>query len=144
LFDLSLVVSEVREPGGPEGLIRRVGLISGGSFAGERLSGIVLAGSDDWQTVRADGALLIDARATLRTDDGALIGMLYAGMRHGPPAVMAALAAGEAIDPASYYFRVTATFTTSSPEHGWLNRLVAVATGDRRATGPYYRFFEVA
>jgi hypothetical protein len=38
----------------PSGL-RRIGVIQGGSFEGERLSGEVLAGGNDWQTIRSDG-----------------------------------------------------------------------------------------
>jgi Protein of unknown function (DUF3237) len=73
---------------------RRTVPITGGDFEGPRLRGSVLpGGSADWLLLRADGVLELDLRATLRTDDGALISMRSFGLRHGPPDVIAALAA---------------------------------------------------
>jgi hypothetical protein len=51
--------------------------ITGGLFEGERLRGRVLAGGGDWVTARADGTFELDLRATLETDDGALIHMTF-------------------------------------------------------------------
>jgi hypothetical protein len=34
-------------------------------------------------------------------------------------------------------------FETSSDKYGWINRLVAVATGQREASGPTYTIYEV-
>ena len=52
---------------------RRVVPVSGGSFEGSRLRGVVLphAGSD-WLLQRADGTFQQDVRLTLQTDDGVL------------------------------------------------------------------------
>jgi Protein of unknown function (DUF3237) len=47
--------------------------ITGGAFEGPRLRGKVLPGGADWALLRADGALELDLRITLETDDGALI-----------------------------------------------------------------------
>jgi Protein of unknown function (DUF3237). len=63
----------------------------------------------------------MDLRATLRTDDGALISMRSFGLRHGPPDVMAALSRGEAVDPTAYYFRTTPRFETAHPAYLFLN-----------------------
>jgi hypothetical protein len=69
---------------------RRTAPLTGGHFEGPRLRGTVLAdGSADWLLLRADGVLELDLRATLRTDDGALISMKSFGVRHGPPDVIA-------------------------------------------------------
>jgi hypothetical protein len=54
----------------------------------------------DVETLRADGAMRPDVRLVLRTDDGALIFMHYAGVRHGMPEVMARIARGEVVPPA--------------------------------------------
>ena len=48
---------------------RRVGLVQGGSFEGERLSGEVVSGND-WQSVRTDSCIKLDVRLVLRTNDG--------------------------------------------------------------------------
>jgi hypothetical protein len=74
---------------------RRVTPIIGGRIAGPQLAGEVLPGGADWQTVRPDGAALLDARYTLRTTDGALIDVRNRGLRTGPPAILARLARGE-------------------------------------------------
>src|ERR1700757_2608216 len=123
---------------------RRTVPITGGDFDGPWLRGSVLpGGSGDWLLLRADGVLELDLRATLRTDDGALISMRSFGLRHGPPEVMAAIARGETVDPATYYFRTTPRFETAHPAYSFLNSLVAVASGDRRAQGPIYTIHEV-
>lgn len=123
---------------------RRTAPIGGGTFEGPRLRGTVLpGGSADWLLLRGDGVLELDLRATLRTDDGALISMRSFGLRHGPPDVIAAIGRGETVDPATYYFRTTPRFETGHPAYSFLNRLVAVASGDRRPDGPIYTIHEL-
>src|SRR3954464_5074210 len=101
---------------------RRVVRLSGGDFEGPRLRGTLVPGSSaDWLLVRGDGVLELDFRATLRTDEGALISMRSFGLRPGPPEVLAAIGRGEPVDPASYYFRTTARFATSHPKYAFLN-----------------------
>jgi hypothetical protein len=122
---------------------RRIIAVTGGTFAGERLRGRVLPGGADWQLIRADHVASLDARYTLETDDGALIYVENRGYRHGPPEVLTRLAAGESVDPASYYMRTTPWFETSDPRYGWLNRIVCVASGARRAADVELQVFEV-
>ncbi len=122
---------------------RRIIPITGGEFAGERLSGRVLAGGADWQIVRRDGVAELEARYTLQTADGALIYVANNGVRHGPAAVLAKLAAGETVDAASYYMRTTPRFETGDERYAWLNRIVCVATGARRAAEVELEVFEV-
>src|SRR5690606_36368434 len=97
----------------------------------------------DWLLLRPDGALVLDVRLTLETDDAQLIYMTYRGLRHGPADVIARLNRGEPVDPASYYFRTTPVFETASTKYDWLNRVVSVATGRREASGPIYEVYEV-
>jgi Protein of unknown function (DUF3237) len=123
---------------------RRTAPLDGGTFEGPRLRGIILpGGSADWQLLRSDGVLEMDLRLTLRTDDGALISMSSFGLRHGPPEVIAAIGRGETVDPSSYYFRTMPRFETAHPAYSFLNRLIAVASGDRRPGGPIYTIHEV-
>src|SRR5262249_37305812 len=123
---------------------RRTAPLTGGSFEGPRLRGLVVAGgSTDWQVLRSDGVLEMDLRVTLKTDDGALISMKSFGLRHGPPEVLAAIGRGETVDPATYYFRATPRFETAHPAYAFLNRIVAIASGDRRPEGPIYTVHEV-
>lgn len=122
---------------------RRIVNVTGGTFEGPKLKGTILAGGGDWIVERNDGALQLDVRITLQTDDEALIYMTYRGIRHGPEAVIARLNAGESVDPSEYYFRIAPFFETGSEKYGWLNRIVAVGYGDRRPTGPRYDVFEI-
>ena len=123
---------------------RRTAPLDGGTFDGPRLRGTILPdGSADWQLLRSDGVLEMDLRVTLRTDDGALISMRSFGLRHGPPEVIAAIGRGETVDPSTYYFRASPRFETAHPSYVFLNRLIAVASGDRRPEGPLYTIHEV-
>ena len=122
---------------------RRIINILGGAFSGPRLSGRILPGGADWQVVRGDGIVEVDARYTLETEDGALIYISNWGLRRGPPAVIARLAAGAAVDPGEYYFRTTPVFETGAAQYAWLNGIVAVAVGERRAAAVIITAYEV-
>ena len=121
---------------------RVIAPITSGTFEGPRLRGKVLGGGD-WTLSRSDAVLELDLRITLETDDGALISMTSFGLRHGPPEVLAALARGESVDPSKYYFRTAPRFETSAAKYVFLNRLVAIASGNRLATGPIYTISEI-
>jgi Protein of unknown function (DUF3237) len=123
--------------------IRRTAALRGGAFEGPCLRGTILPASADWLLLRSDGVLEMDLRFTLQTDDGAVISMRSFGLRHGPPDVIAALGRGETVDPATYYFRTMPRFQTAHPKYSFLNRLIAVASGDRRPDGPIYTIHEV-
>jgi len=143
LFVMRLEVRKLQNVGATPSGHRRVGVVPGGSFEGERLSGEVLDGGSDWQTVRTDGATTLNVRLVLKTRDEALISMTYRGIRYGPPDVMERIEKGEVVDPTSYYFRINPLFETANANYDWLNRVVAVGIGHRRADGPIYSIFEV-
>jgi len=143
LFVMHLNVRPLQVIGATPGAFRRIGVVPGGVFEGERVRGEVLEGGSDWQTVRSDGATTLDVRLVLRTADDALIGMQYRGLRHGTPDIVARIDKGEAVDPASYYFRINALFETASSTYDWLNRILAIGVGHRRAEGVVYSLFEI-
>jgi hypothetical protein len=142
LFVLREAVPPLIVIGQTPNAFRRIGVIQGGSFEGERLSGEVLTGND-WQSVRTDSCIKLDVRIVLKTTDGELIAMTYTCLRAGPPSVIEKLDKGEEVDPGSYYFRMNPIFETSSKKYDWMNRIIAVGTGIRRADGPVYSIFEV-
>jgi hypothetical protein len=142
LFVLRLQVPPYYVVGATPGAFRRIGIVLGGLFEGERLSGEVLGGND-WQAVRNDGCTKLDVRIVLKATDGALIVMTYQALRHGPRDVMEKLDEGKPVDPASYYFRMNPLFETSAERYDWLNRIIALGTGHRLPDGPVYSIFEV-
>jgi hypothetical protein len=143
LFRLHEQVPPLYVVGQTPNAFRRIGVVTGGSFTGERLSGEVVSGGNDWQSVRSDSCTKLDVRLLLKTIDGALIVMTYQVLRHGPVAVMQALDRGEWVDPARYYFRLSGLFETGAPKYDWLNRVIAIGLGDRHPEGPVYNIFEV-
>ena len=122
---------------------RRIINITGGAFSGPRLSGRILPGGADWQIVRSDGIAEVEARYTLETHDGALIYISNWGYRHGPPEVMNKLSAGIKVNPQEYYFRTIPKFETGSTEYVWLNGIISIAVGERRANEVIITVYEV-
>jgi hypothetical protein len=122
---------------------RRVVGILGGSVSGPKLAGRILPGGADWQIIRSDGAADIKARYTIKTEAGALIMVTSEGLRHGPPDVMEKLTRGDKVDPAHYYFRTVMRFETADPAVDWLNRILAVARGQREPGAVRLDVYEV-
>ena len=143
LFRAEITLAPPQELGETPHGRRRIIPITGGRVSGDRLSGRVLPGGADWQIVRADGVADLDARYTIETADGALVYVTNRGVRHGPAEVIRKLAAGEPVDPALYYMRTTPWFETGDTRYAWLNRVVCVATGARRAAAVELDVFEI-
>jgi hypothetical protein len=122
---------------------RRIIDILGGTVEGARLNGRILPGGADWQIIRNDGAADIQARYTIETEAGARILVSSDGLRHGPAEVLDRLARGEHVDPSLYYFRTAMRFETSDPSADWLNRILAVARGQRQARSVQLDVYEV-
>ena len=130
-FELKVQVSSPQEIGTTAKGTRKIIPITGGSFEGPQIKGIVVPGGHDWQLLRTDGVAEIDARYLLKTDDGALVTIVNKGLRHGPADVMQRLAKGEAVDPSLYYFRSITSFETSETKYNWLTKNMFLATGIR-------------
>lgn len=122
---------------------RRIIDILGGTVQGARLNGRILPGGADWQIIRSDGAADIQARYTIQTNTGAHILVSSDGLRHGPPGVLERLARGEDVDPSLYYFRTVMRFETSDPSVDWLNRILALARGQREARAVRLEVYEI-
>jgi Protein of unknown function (DUF3237) len=123
---------------------RRYVAFAGGTFAGrEGLSGQVAEGGVDWQVVRPDGVIEIDAHYALRTEAGDAIEVLSTGLRKATDAVAARIARGDPVAAEEYYFRTHVRFSTSSPGLAWLNDLIAISTGERQRDVVRIRVHEV-
>ncbi|MBB4052176.1 hypothetical protein GGR20_001819 [Devosia subaequoris] len=110
---------------------KRVIPIRGGTVTGPEISGTILDFGADWQRVFESGVAELDARYAFKTDDGALVEIENFGFRHGPPEILAKLAAGEPCPPESYYMRTAARLSTAHPKYNWINRTMFVGTGAR-------------
>jgi hypothetical protein len=128
---ISADLGEVQDIGQVPGGRRRVVPIAGGRVEGPHLQGEIVAGGADWQIIAADGTVAVEARYTLRADDGGLILVHSRGVRNGEPAVMARLLAGEDVDAAEYYFRTLVTLESSAPAHDWVNGRLFIALAAR-------------
>ena len=78
------------------------------------------AAAADWQLIGPEGTATLDVRATLGTDDGAIIFMQFNGK--SPQDASRGLQA-----PATIY--VTPRFETGDERYAWLNRTQAVGKG---------------
>lgn len=143
LFDLEARATAPQiTPDGPYGT-RRFIPVCGGELHGERLNGTLLPGGADCQLIRADGVAELDVRATLCLDDGTVVLMRGLGLRHGSPEVMQRLANGEPVPADAYYFRQSLLFEAPPGPHAWLNRILALGLGERRADSIHLRVYEV-
>jgi hypothetical protein len=100
---------------GPQGK-RTIVSVVGGRFEGPRLKASVQGPAGDWVTNRADGGTRLDVRLTLKTDDGAVILMVYNGI--GQPT------------NTGFSLRTAPLFETGDSRYVWLTRLQAVGVGE--------------
>lgn len=122
---------------------RRVIPILGGAFEAEGASGSVLPGGADWQVLYPDGGADLEARYTLKADDGATIQVTNRGMRRGDPIELAKLNRGEPADLDKIYFRTVATFETSAPQYQWLADALFIGAGQRFPDRVHVHFYRV-
>ncbi|HZL54395.1 MAG TPA: DUF3237 domain-containing protein [Solirubrobacteraceae bacterium] len=140
---ISAQLGEVQDIGQVPGGRRRVVPIAGGRVEGPRLQGEIVPGGADWQVIAADGTVSVEARYTLRADDGGLILVHSRGVRNGEPAVMARLLAGEDVDSSEYYFRTLVTLESSAPAHAWVNGRLFIAAAAREPAAVLIDLYEI-
>lgn len=130
-FSARVEVAAPVEQGEIDGGRKRFIPITGGKITGPRLTGEVLPGGGDWQTIFAGGVTRVEARYFLKAADGTVIGMHNLGVRVATPSVTEQLARGEMVDPDAYYFRATPVFDVPPGKHAWLRTRTFVGRGIR-------------
>ena len=90
--------------------------ITGGTFSGPGIQGRILPGGADFQTVRQDGGVVIDADYFLQTDDGVVIHVRNVGLII-PPKTPGAAA----------YPYAAPKFDAPNGKYGWLNDSIFVS-----------------
>jgi hypothetical protein len=115
---------------GPQG-DRVIVAVTGGTFAGPKLKGKVLAGPGaEWATLRPDGSLKADVRLVLETEDEAFILMTYNGIA----------CPGE---DGNFRIRTAPLFETGDPQYSWLNQVQAVGMGTSHERGVLYDVYQI-
>jgi len=143
LFDTDISLAPAENHGATPLGRRSVHIVTGGTFEGPQLRGTFLPGGGDWLLSYPDGANVLDVRATMRTDDGALILLSYHGILDLGAHVATRALAGEEVDPSQYYFRTSPRFETGASAYAWLNKLVCVGVGWFGPQRVGYRVFAV-
>ncbi|HKO91078.1 MAG TPA: DUF3237 domain-containing protein [Polyangiaceae bacterium] len=110
----------------PEGL-RLDFHAQGGTVQGEAITARVRENSADYMVIRRDGMGLLNIRATLETDDGALIAAQETGLIDFGEDGYARIAAGDF--PDGYHLQASAKFLTEHPKYQWMNRVGFVGAG---------------
>lgn len=98
---------------------RRVVPIIGGTFEGPSLKGSIMPGGEDWQLIREDGTMHLDARYWLRAEDGTIIRV------HNSVLIVLPEKKGDAT---MSYARSTVKLEAPIGKHDWLNKAVFVGT----------------
>ena len=127
LFKMHATLQSPQQIGKTHEGTRIVFYATGGTIDGPKIKGKVLPGGGDWYRQREDGIGELDVRATIETDDGALIYTHYRGVTNG----------------ATGYFRTTPRFETASEKYQWLTQLVAVGVGRAGDGGVYYDVYHI-
>jgi hypothetical protein len=105
-IDSSLEINEVRP---------------GGWVKGPRINGTLLAPAGDWSRALPSGESRLDVRATIKTDDGALIYISYNGVFKDSEETEARANKGEVLTSKDMYFVIAPTMQTSAKKYLWLN-----------------------
>ena len=99
----------------------------GGWAKGPKISGSFIPPGADWLRIMPSGALRLDVRATLKTDDGALIYITYNGIIQHSAESAERMNKGEVLTTVDIPYFITApTFQTASEKYAWLNGVQAI------------------
>jgi Protein of unknown function (DUF3237) len=104
----------------------------------------VIAGSGDWQVVRSDGAISLEARYTLESSDGVRIAVTNRGLRVASPSVTERMMRGDKVAAKEYYFRTAATIEApvGSP-YAWMNQVLFIGVAERTSTAAIVHFYRL-
>ena len=113
--------------------VRRIIPITGGTVKGEGINGTVCAFGADFQIIRPNELIELEAKYAFETDDGAVVYVENKGIRFGPVDLLQKLKRGEPVDPKLIYCRTVPRFETGSEKYRWLMEHIFVASAARHA-----------
>jgi hypothetical protein len=132
VFTITAEIAAVTTAGDLGHGIRRIIPITGGEVKGE-VNGKVLPFGADFQIIRPNELIDLEAKYAFETDDGAVVYVENKGMRFGPIELLQKLKRGEPVDPKSIYFRTVPKFETGHAKYRWLMEHIFVASAARHA-----------
>ena len=100
--------------------------LKGGAIEGPRIIGKILAPAADWGRMMSSGVFRIDVRATIQTDDSAMIYLSYEGNINCSKEKWDQFAKGEQLKEGDCYFITAPRFETKAEKYKWLNEVQAV------------------
>ena len=113
--------------------VRRIIPILGGEVRGENVNGKVCAFGADFQIIRPNELIELEAKYAFETDDGATVYVENKGIRFGPAELLQKLKRNEPVDPKLIYFRTVPRFETGHAKYRWLMESLFVASTGRHA-----------
>lgn len=123
---------------------RRFIPIEGGEVKGPLFTGRVLKGSGDWQVLRSDGVISLEASYILESEDGTRIAVLNRGLRVASPEVTERMMKGDTVAPSEYYFRTAASFEAPvGSRYEWMNKAVFVGVAERKHNAAVVHFYQI-
>ena len=117
VFTITARIGEVTSAGDIGTGVRRIIPIIGGEVKGEGINGKVCAFGADFQIIRPNELIELEAKYAFETDDGAVVYVENKGMRFGPVELLQKLKRGEPVDPKLIYFRTVPRFETGAPKY---------------------------
>ncbi|MCP2215858.1 DUF3237 domain-containing protein [Bradyrhizobium elkanii] len=133
VFTITARIAEVTSAGDIGSGVRRIIPIIGGEVRGEKVNGKVLAFGADFQIIRPDELIELEAKYAFETDDGAVVYVENKGIRFGPVELLQKLKRGEPVDPKLIYFRTVPKFETGAENYRWLMQHIFVGSAARYA-----------
>jgi Protein of unknown function (DUF3237) len=130
VFTITARIGEVTNAGDIGSGVRRIIPILGGEVHGA-VNGKVCAFGADFQIIRPNELIELEAKYAFETDDGAVVYVENRGIRFGPLELLERLKRGEPVDPNLIYFRTVPKFETGSAAHRWLMEHIFVASAAR-------------
>ena len=110
VFTITANIGPVTSAGEMGSGVRRIIPITGGEVKGEGINGKVCPFGADFQIIRPNELIELEARYAFETDDGAVVYVENKGLRFGPIDLLQKLKRGEPVDPRLIYFRTVPKF----------------------------------
>jgi hypothetical protein len=133
VFTITANIGAVTTAGDIGGGVRRIIPITGGEVRGEGISGKVCAFGADFQIIRPNELIELEAKYAFETDDGAVVYVENKGLRFGPVDLLQKLKRGEPVDPKLIYFRTVPKFETGHEKYRWLMQHLFIGSAARHA-----------